>query len=166
MAQRFDDRRLELEGEPFPIAEQVWLPPSPAQGFAAFSASGNGVVAYRTLPAATTELVWFDRRGNRLGAVGAPANYSVPALSTDEKKLAVTRIDSHMGTRDLWRLIWLAGRLLGSPLIRLKKQIPHGHLTETRSPSAPTKKGFWTSIRKRLRVTAMPSLSWNLVSPS
>jgi Tol biopolymer transport system component/DNA-binding winged helix-turn-helix (wHTH) protein len=102
MAQRFDDRRLELDGEPFPIAEQVWLPPSPAQGFAAFSASGNGVVAYRTLPTATTELVWFDRRGNRLGTVGEPANYSVPALSPDEKKLAITRIDAQIGTRDLY----------------------------------------------------------------
>jgi dipeptidyl aminopeptidase/acylaminoacyl peptidase len=102
MAQRFDDRRLELEGEPFPIAEQVWLPPSPAQGLAVFSASSNGVLAYRTLPAATTELLWFDRRGNRLGTLGAPANYSVPALSPDEKKLAVTRIDPQIGTRDLW----------------------------------------------------------------
>jgi hypothetical protein len=102
MAQRLDDRRLELEGEPFPIAEQVWLPPAPARVFEAFSASGNGVVAYRTLPPATTELVWFDRRGNRLGTVGAPANYSVPALSPDEKKLAVTRIDPQIGTRDLY----------------------------------------------------------------
>jgi len=102
MAQRFDDRRLESESEPFPIAEHVWLPPSPAQGFAAFSASDNGVLAYRTIPTATTELVWFDRRSNRLATIGAPANYSVPALSPDEKKLAITRIDPRIGTRDLW----------------------------------------------------------------
>jgi DNA-binding winged helix-turn-helix (wHTH) protein/Tol biopolymer transport system component len=102
MAQRFDDRRLASEGEPLPIAEQVWLLPSGGQGFAAFSASGNGVVAYRTHPAAATELVWFDRKGNRLGTVGAPANYSVPALSPDEKKLAITRIDPQIGTKDVW----------------------------------------------------------------
>jgi eukaryotic-like serine/threonine-protein kinase len=111
MAQRFDDRRLELEGEPFPIAEQVWLPPSGGQGFAVFSASGNAVVAYRTLPAATTELVWFDRRGNRLATVGAPGNYSVPALSPDEKKLAIARIDPRIGTKDLW----LFDLALGTP---------------------------------------------------
>jgi Tol biopolymer transport system component len=101
MAQRFDDRRLDLEGQPFPIAEQVWLTTG-GMGFAAFSASDNGVVAYRTQPAATTELVWFDRRGNRQGTIGAPANYSVPVLSPDEKKLAITRIDPGLGTRDLW----------------------------------------------------------------
>jgi Tol biopolymer transport system component len=87
------------------------LPPSPAQGFAAFSASGNGVVAYRTLPAATTELVWFDRQGNRVGAVGAPANYSNPSLSPDEKKLAVTRIDPRIGTKDLWLFDLASGTL-------------------------------------------------------
>jgi eukaryotic-like serine/threonine-protein kinase len=163
MAQRFDDRRLELVGEPFPIAEQVWLPPSPAQGFAAFSASGNGVVAYRTLPAATTELVWFDRRGNRLEAVGAPANYSVPALSPDDKKLAITRIDAKMGTRDC--LIWFAGRLPGSPSIRLTKRIPHGPPTAIRSPSSPGKKGLWTSIRKQLQGLALPNPCWNQLSP-
>jgi Tol biopolymer transport system component/DNA-binding winged helix-turn-helix (wHTH) protein len=101
MAQRFDDRKLESEGEPFPIAEEVWLSPG-GLGFAAFSSSGNGVVAYRTRPAVTTELVWFDRGGNRLGAIGAPANYSVPALSPDEKKLAITRIDPQIGTKDVW----------------------------------------------------------------
>jgi Tol biopolymer transport system component/DNA-binding winged helix-turn-helix (wHTH) protein len=100
MAHRFDEAKLELKGEPFPITEQVWS--SVGQGFAAFSASANGVLAYRTVPAATTELVWFDRRGNRLGIVGAAGNYSVPALSPDEKKLAITRIDPAVGTRDLW----------------------------------------------------------------
>ena len=51
---------------------------------------------------ATTELVWFDRQGRRLAAVGEPGNYSVPALSPDEKRLAVTRIDAQFGTRDIW----------------------------------------------------------------
>ena len=109
MAQRFDDRRLESEGEPFPIAEHVWFPPSGGRGFAAFSASGNGMVTYRTLPAATTELVWFDRRGDRLGTVGAPANYAIPALSPDEMKLAITRIDPRIGTKDLYLIDLVRG---------------------------------------------------------
>jgi DNA-binding winged helix-turn-helix (wHTH) protein len=132
MAQKFDDRRLESEGEPVAVAEQVWLPPSPAQGFAAFSTSNNGVVAYRTLPAATTELVWFDRRGNRLGTVGTPANYSVPALSPDEKKLAITRIDPGIGTRDLWLFDLVRGTLARFTFDPGKKQIPPGPPTGTR----------------------------------
>ena len=102
MAQAFDPARLELQGERFPVAERLLLPPAPAPGFAAFSAAQNGVLAYRTLGQASTELVWFDRQGRRLGTVGEPANYSVPALSPDEKTLAVTRIDPEIGTRDIW----------------------------------------------------------------
>jgi Tol biopolymer transport system component len=84
------------------VADQVSLPPSPAQGFAAFSASWNGVLAYQTLVQATNELVWLDRQGRRLGTVGEPGNYSLPALSPDEKRLVVTRMDTQIGTRDLW----------------------------------------------------------------
>jgi len=102
MAQAFDPRKLELQGEGIPVAEQVLLPPAPGRGFAAFSASRNGVLAYRTLGQASTELVWFDRQGKRVGTVGEPGNYAVPALSPDKKKLAVTRIDAQLGTRDIW----------------------------------------------------------------
>ena len=75
MAQAFDSKKLELRGEAFPVAEQVYLPNAPDRGFAAFSASQNGVLAYRTLGQASTELVWFDRQGRRLGTLGDPANY-------------------------------------------------------------------------------------------
>jgi Tol biopolymer transport system component len=109
MAQRFDATSLELQGEAFPVTHQVLLPPAPAPGFAAYSASQNGVLAYRTLGEANTELVWFDRQGRRLGTVGEPGNYSVPALSPDEKTLAVTRIDPEIGTRDIWLFDLLHG---------------------------------------------------------
>ena len=102
MAQRFDAQSLELAGEAFPVADQISLPPSPAPGFAAFSASWNGVLAYQTLGLTPTEMVWFDRQGRRMGTVGEPGNYSIPALSPDEKRLVVTRIDTQIGTRDLW----------------------------------------------------------------
>jgi Tol biopolymer transport system component/DNA-binding winged helix-turn-helix (wHTH) protein len=102
MAQPFDTRRLESQGESFPAAQQVWLPPAPAQGYAAFSVSGNGMLAYQTRGTAATELVWFNRQGKRLGTVGEPSDYSNPALSPDEKKLVVCRIDRQIGTRDLW----------------------------------------------------------------
>ena len=102
MAQRFDAGSLEVQGHAFPVANQVSLPPSPSQGLGVFSASWNGVLAYQTLGQATTELVWFDRQGRRLGRVGEPDLYSIPALSPDEKRLVVTRMDTQIGTRDLW----------------------------------------------------------------
>lgn len=102
MARQFDAKKLELQGEEFPVADQVLMPPAPARGFAAFSASATGVLAYRTRHVAMTELVWFDRRGHRLGTVGEPGTYSVPALSPNENILAITRTDMQLGTRNIW----------------------------------------------------------------
>jgi dipeptidyl aminopeptidase/acylaminoacyl peptidase len=102
MAQPFDATRLQSHGEPLPVAQQLWLPPAPAQGYAAFSVSGNGVLAYQTRGPATTELVWFDRLGKRQGRVGEPGDYNNPAISADEKKLVVCRVDRQIGTRDIW----------------------------------------------------------------
>jgi Tol biopolymer transport system component len=100
MAQPFDSRKLELSGEPFPIAEQVAEPEFVGS---AFSVSGNGVLAYRSGGAGgNTELVWFDRSGKRLQSVGDPAVYSSPALSPDEKRLAVDRLDPKAKSRDIW----------------------------------------------------------------
>ena len=107
MAQSFDSRKLELSGEPFPIAEQV----AEAEFVgSAFSASGNGVLAYRSGGAGgITELVWFDRSGKRLQSVGDPAVYSSPALSPDEKRLAVDRLDPGTTKRDIWTFYLVRG---------------------------------------------------------
>jgi hypothetical protein len=102
MARSFDTRQLILTGPPFPVAEQVFLPPSQLSGRAALSVSGNGVLAYRTASGTTTELVWFDRQGKRVGTVGGPAEYSNPTLSPDEKRLAVCRMNPQARSRDLW----------------------------------------------------------------
>ncbi len=102
MARPFDARQRVLTGPPFPVAEHINLPPQQVSGRAAFSVSGNGVLAYGTASGTTTELVWFGRQGERLGTVGEPAEYSLPALSPDDKKLVVCRMNLPARTRDLW----------------------------------------------------------------
>jgi Tol biopolymer transport system component len=105
VGQRFNPSTRQLAGTPFPVAEQLLVSMASGLGRAMFSASANGVLAYRTgADTGSTELVWFDRHGNRLRRVGESADYSNPALSPDEKKLAVARVDSATGTRDLWVL--------------------------------------------------------------
>lgn len=47
------------------------------------------------------QLLLFDRRGRTLGAVGAPADYSNPALSPDGRRLAVSIGDAQR-RRDIW----------------------------------------------------------------
>jgi eukaryotic-like serine/threonine-protein kinase len=106
LAQAFDLDKLELSGEPFTVAEQLAVFPSfGAFGFsgAAFSVSPTGVLAWgQNAHQGTTSLTWFDRSGAKLGTVGEPADYSNPALSPDDRKLAVARRDPATKTRDIW----------------------------------------------------------------
>jgi eukaryotic-like serine/threonine-protein kinase len=105
MAQRFNADRLELSGEPSPVAEKVAEPdPSattPWNLFACFSASTNGVLAHWNRASANTQLAWFDRQGKQLGTVGAPGDSS-PSLSPDGKRVAITR--SVSSNTDIWLL--------------------------------------------------------------
>jgi len=107
MAHHFDSTGHTLEGEPFPVAEQVALGRS---NETAFSVSMNGVLVWRNESAAgRTQLTWFDRAGNLLGKVGEPAEYSNPVLSPDEKRVAVCRRDPQIKTRDIWLLDLVRG---------------------------------------------------------
>jgi Tol biopolymer transport system component len=103
MAQRFDPNRLRLTGEPIRVAEDVAH--NPSNGRNTLTVSDNGVLAYRSggvggLP--TSELVWFDRAGNRIGSAAGPGLYMRPTLSPDGKRVAVQRRDSQTGTDDIW----------------------------------------------------------------
>jgi serine/threonine protein kinase len=99
LAQPFDAPTRRLSGEAVPVAEQVERTAGSFRGAFSTSQAGN-VLAYRTI--AETELAWFDRGGHRIGAIGAPGAYSNPALSPDERQLAVARVDVERGTSDIW----------------------------------------------------------------
>ena len=103
MAQAFDAKSLRTTGEPVSIDDNVWYDGT-TPGLAAISASENGVLAYRSGGARTTQLVWVDRAGRPLGIAAPPGAYGDPWLSPDERLIAVTRMDPQTGTRDLWRL--------------------------------------------------------------
>ena len=98
VAQAFDPTTLQLTGEPTPIAEQVERTPGTLRGN--FSVSRTGVLAYRT--SRETGLAWYDRAGKQLQSVGPFGHYSNPALSPDEQRLAVARLDFATGASDIW----------------------------------------------------------------
>ena len=100
-AQSFDARRMELTGDAAPLAESL-LTFGTAAG-ANFFASSNGVLAYRTgNSGADSQLIWFDRSGKPAGTVGTPGQFTNPALSPNEKWLAVGKLDMQAKSRDLW----------------------------------------------------------------
>jgi Tol biopolymer transport system component/DNA-binding winged helix-turn-helix (wHTH) protein len=104
MVQPFDIGSLKLSGEPHPVADHIesgatrtMLP------IATFAASPNGVLLWRhDNRSSPSSLQWFDRNGKALGVVGEAADYSNPALSPDESKLAVSIRDPQTKTRDIW----------------------------------------------------------------
>jgi Tol biopolymer transport system component len=107
MAQRFDDGRMELEGTPVPVAEDVettWF------STGVFSVSEGGTLAYRAAsPSGTFQLTWLDRQGQTLGTVGPPGTDTSIALSPDGTRAVVK--DSPYGVPgDLWTLDVASGR--------------------------------------------------------
>ena len=100
MAQRFDPARLELSGDPFPIAEDVGT--NPANGAGAFSASDTGMLAYRGSEALDRHVVWFDRSGKATDAVEVTAPYGTAALAPGLQRIAVSKQVS-VG-KDIWIL--------------------------------------------------------------
>ncbi|HEV8370547.1 MAG TPA: protein kinase [Pyrinomonadaceae bacterium] len=101
MAQGFDANRLELKGDAFPVAEHTVR--NPIIGRAMFSVSETGVLILRPGDINNNQLIWFDRTGKQLGTLAPPGGYNAPALSPDEKKVAVTRSDTQAGgAPDIW----------------------------------------------------------------
>jgi len=101
MAQTFDPRRMQLNGEPVPIAEHVAV--NGATVRAMFSPSDTGALVYQAGEASGGwKLVWSDRDGKQTGSVAQPDRYIGPALSPDGTRLAVTIFAGSQGTADIW----------------------------------------------------------------
>jgi eukaryotic-like serine/threonine-protein kinase len=107
VAQQFDAERLTLEGEPVQIAEGLGVDQSGVFGF--FSVSETGVIVYETEwrkhdgPVQRTQLVWYDRNGQRVRVVGEPGDYRGFALAPDGRHIAVHAHEQPKGG-NLWIL--------------------------------------------------------------
>jgi dipeptidyl aminopeptidase/acylaminoacyl peptidase len=101
VGQAFDDDRLELAGQPVPIATRVGRS---SRGDSAFSASSAGTLAFAGATLLPGSLTWFDRDGTRLGVVGPDEehDYSDFRLSPDESRLAASLVDSKLAIPNIW----------------------------------------------------------------
>jgi len=98
-AQRFDDKKRSLLGEPGMVASNVHVFLGPAHS--TFSVSTTGVLAYRTAPR-PSRLIWLDRQGRELGRLGDPAVVRGLRISPDGARAAVDIEDRRTGTSDIW----------------------------------------------------------------
>ena len=101
MAQPFDEKQLEIRGQPFPIAEQVQYDESTWRGV--FSSSFNGVLAYQGgNTGANSRMVMFDRTGKEIKTIGAPGDFLTHKVSPDGQRMAVTVLDGSVRNYKLW----------------------------------------------------------------
>jgi serine/threonine protein kinase len=84
-AQELDARRFVLRGAPVAIAEDARPP---------FSASRNGTLTYRTVPATPNPLLWIRPDGSEIGTAVPPGYYVDPAISPDGTQVAVASRES------------------------------------------------------------------------
>ncbi len=102
VAQRFDPRRLQLSGEPAAIGDAPGAMGSGYSSSRAVSASSTGSLAYLTDPFVNTKLVWLDRSGKEIGAVGLPpGRYGEINMAPDGRRATVVRVASPFES-DIW----------------------------------------------------------------
>ena len=106
MRQPFDTGKLQLQGEPTPVAEHVGT----VGAIGIFSVSRAGVLAYRTGANAGGALqpTWFDRQGKVTGAFGQPGQNRGLVLSPDATR-AAGRDQPRDANGDIWLLDFTRG---------------------------------------------------------
>ena len=100
MARRFDPDRLTVGSEPFPVAPKV-LVDGIVTGHSSLRAAASGHIVYRAA-APRKQLVWLDRSGREVGAIGTADDTHVIVwdLSPDGRTAAVQRLVN--GNSDIW----------------------------------------------------------------
>jgi Tol biopolymer transport system component len=93
MAQALDLAAMRLSGDPAPLAETFTglIPVVNA------SVSANGVLIYDTA-GAKNQLIWTDRRGQRLQPIGVPGIYGPPRISPDGHYVVAQKFEPGGGT--------------------------------------------------------------------
>ncbi len=87
-----------VEGEPTIVAQGF----TSAASNSVFAVSNTGVLAYRIGSAQRRQLVWVNRQGNAVRALGEPESDFIasPELSSDEQSVVVFR--QRTGDNDIW----------------------------------------------------------------
>jgi Tol biopolymer transport system component len=101
LAQPFDLKRFALVGEATVILPEIQYLPQVKR--AIFAVSDQGLlVAQSGGEAALSQLSWFDRKGNAVGAVGKPEVYGNVFLAPDGKSVATDKTDMASLNIDVW----------------------------------------------------------------
>jgi predicted Ser/Thr protein kinase len=101
LAQRFDVKRFALTGEAATILNDIEFQPQVKR--AVFGASETGLLVAQTgSGVALSQLIWFDRNGKELGALGKPDVFGNVSLAPNGKSVAVSMTDIASQNTDIW----------------------------------------------------------------
>jgi Tol biopolymer transport system component len=102
LALPFDEDRLEVVGEPVPVAQGVGRGTSDPN-FALIAGSASGVVAYQESGFLNyRKIEWFDRQGAAVGAVGEPNFYGGGSLSLSPNGTRLAAEIRDQGRTEIW----------------------------------------------------------------
>jgi Tol biopolymer transport system component/predicted Ser/Thr protein kinase len=96
LARPFDLDKLEFTGPPAVIADAA------VGGGRWWSASADGLIAFRRFYSAQNQLTWVSRDGHSMSTLGDPGELLAPRISPDQKTLAFTRLSGQ--NDDVWML--------------------------------------------------------------
>jgi eukaryotic-like serine/threonine-protein kinase len=99
VAQRLDPGRSEPELRTIAGADDIGGPMSTGPNHAAT----RDVLVYRRVQPKLVALVWFDRRGEAIGAIGEPGLYRGAAIAPDGRSIAFARSDGRANASNVWR---------------------------------------------------------------
>ena len=100
MVSAFDPDAVRLKGETVEVAKGIEsFPPT---GGSIFSVTADLLAYAPHSSARLSRLVWLDRSGKELNALGAPANYIGPRVVRDGRHFAVSIIENFGSPPDVW----------------------------------------------------------------
>ncbi|MGB7761394.1 MAG: hypothetical protein WBL61_16310 [Bryobacteraceae bacterium] len=140
--QGFDPSILELEGKPALSLRHVGAVET--LSLAPLSVSATGLLVYQTIIPPTRQLVWMDRAGKQTGPLGEPAEWGLPRIAPDGRRVVCGKFAPDRRSGELWLLDGDAvSRLVSIPGI------------DARSP-------VWSADGTRLAFTGNPNKLYDI----
>lgn len=102
IARRFDRAKLQVQGDPVPVASQAFWGTNDAR--VGVSAAETGAIAITPMFRADQEVSLLTRDGRALDTAAPPGSYYSPAFSHDGRKIAVSRREPGGQAQNIWIL--------------------------------------------------------------